>query len=113
MRLINADRFKQEIAAVTARGNLVASKCNAMCKLIDNQPTAFDVNKVIEQLEQQKEQYLQRCKEIESQFGENYESQRCFSKACSYDHSIQIVKIVFTDHEVGQGEGKIWNLERN
>jgi len=48
MRLINADKFKQEIAAATIRNNLAVSKCNAICELIDRQPTAYDVDRVVE-----------------------------------------------------------------
>lgn len=51
MRLINADKFKQQIVAVTIRNNLVVEKSNAICDLIDKQPTAYDVDKVIDQLD--------------------------------------------------------------
>lgn len=54
MRLIDADKFKQQIAAVIIRDNLVAEKGNAICKLIDKQPTAYDVDKVVEQIVFQK-----------------------------------------------------------
>lgn len=46
MRLIDADKFKQQIAAITIRDNLVVGKCNAVCDLIDRQPTAYDVDSV-------------------------------------------------------------------
>lgn len=42
MRLIDADKFKQQIAAITVADNLPAEKCNAMCRLIDKQPTIGD-----------------------------------------------------------------------
>ncbi len=55
-------------------------------------PTAYNVDKVVEQLEQQKNQYFRRAEEIKNKFGENYESQKNYGKACSYDHAIEIVK---------------------
>lgn len=51
MRLIDADKFKQQIAAITIADNLSTEKCNAVCRLIDIQPTAYDVDKVIKRLE--------------------------------------------------------------
>ena len=50
MRLIDADKFKQQVAAVVLTGNLSVKKGNAMCELIDKQLTAYDVDKVVEQL---------------------------------------------------------------
>lgn len=52
MRLIDADKFKQQIAAITVADNLPAEKCNAMCRLIDKQPTVYDRDKVIERIKQ-------------------------------------------------------------
>ncbi len=54
MRLIDADKFKQQIAAITIRDNLVVGKCNAICDLIDRQPTFCDLDKIMERLEGQK-----------------------------------------------------------
>lgn len=51
MRLIDADKFKQQIAAITIRDNLISEKSNAICELIDRQPTAYDLDKVIENLD--------------------------------------------------------------
>jgi len=36
---------------VVLTGNLSIKKGNAMCELIDKQPTAYDVDKVVEQLD--------------------------------------------------------------
>lgn len=41
-RTINADKFKEQVAAMTTRENLPLHKANAMLKLIDMQPTAID-----------------------------------------------------------------------
>lgn len=47
MRLIDADAFKQQVAAATIADDLNPEKCNMMCALIDGQPTAVDLNDVI------------------------------------------------------------------
>lgn len=52
MRLIDADAFKTQIAGITIANNYPTSKANAICKVIDAQPTAYDQDKVVEQLEE-------------------------------------------------------------
>ena len=52
MRLIDADAFKTQIAGITIANNYPTSKANAICKVIDAQPTAYDPDKVVEQLEE-------------------------------------------------------------
>lgn len=52
MRLINADVFKRQIAGMAIVNGYSAQKANKMCKLIDEQPTAYDVDKVVEQLKE-------------------------------------------------------------
>lgn len=59
---------------------------------VNDEPTAYDVDKVVEQLEQQKNQYFRRAEEIKNGFGENSESEKNYGKACSYDNAIKIVK---------------------
>lgn len=54
MRLIDADVFKSQIAGMAISNNYPANKANAWCKLIDAQPTAYDPDKVVEQLEEEK-----------------------------------------------------------
>lgn len=51
MRLIDADAFKSQIAGMAISNNYPANKANALCELIDAQPTAYDLDKVVEQLE--------------------------------------------------------------
>ena len=51
MRLIDADAFKSQIAGMAISNNYPANKANAWCELIDAQPTAYDPDKVVEQLE--------------------------------------------------------------
>ena len=100
MRLIDADALLEAIRESRQKNPHNDSKIRAnhtiehdhVAHLVLEQPTAYDVDKVVERLEQQKNQYLRRSDEIKSKFGENYESQKNYGKACSYDHAIEIVK---------------------
>lgn len=51
MRLIDADAFKKQVAAMTIKENYPVEKANAMMKLIDMQPTALDMDDILAQLE--------------------------------------------------------------
>lgn len=51
MRLIDADVFKSQIAGMAISNNYPANKANALCELIDAQPTVYDVDAVVEQLD--------------------------------------------------------------
>ena len=50
MRLIDADKMKQQVAAVCASNSYDTSRACALMRLIDMQETAYDVDKVVEQL---------------------------------------------------------------
>ena len=54
MRIIDADKFKKQIVGMAIVNGYSAQKVNKMCELIDEQPTAYDVDKVVEQLEEEK-----------------------------------------------------------
>lgn len=54
-RLIDADEFQKQIVGMAILNNYPPDKANALCKLVDSQPTAFDVEKVIEQLNKELE----------------------------------------------------------
>lgn len=54
MRLIDADEFKRQIAGMVIVTGYSARKANKMCELIDKQSTAYDVDKVVKQLEDEK-----------------------------------------------------------
>lgn len=58
MRLIDADEFKKQIAGMSIVNNYPADKANKMCELIDCQPIAYDVDKVVEQMEEMREEML-------------------------------------------------------
>ena len=54
MRLIDADEFQKQKAGMAILNNYPPNKANALCELVDNQPTAFDVENVVSNLEQLK-----------------------------------------------------------
>ena len=54
MRLIDADEFQKQIAGMAILNNYPPNKAKALCELVDNQPTAFDVENVVSNLEQLK-----------------------------------------------------------
>lgn len=60
-RLIDADAFKRRVAGMAFSNNYPANKANAWCELIDEQPTAFDVDKVVKQLEEDKRHTFDGC----------------------------------------------------
>ena len=51
MRLIDADEFKKQIVGMAIINNYKPDKANTLCELIDAQPTAYDIDKVVEELE--------------------------------------------------------------
>lgn len=80
MKLIDADALKKDLKSVTlSNGTLVNT--NAVLYLLEEYQTAYDVDKVVEQLEN------------ERKFWENaYDSNLGKEKARSYEHAIEIVK---------------------
>ena len=65
--------------------NFPADKANALCNLIDKQPTAYDVDKVVEKLEEVKN------KDTEIALDEA-QKERCFWYAQGMNRAIEIVK---------------------
>lgn len=59
MRLIDADELKKQIVGMTIINNYSSNKTNALCDLIDAQPTAYDVDKIVERLEEFSEEMEQ------------------------------------------------------
>lgn len=56
MKLIDADALKKDLKSVTlSNGTLVNT--NAVLYLLEEYPTAYDVDKVVEQLEELKRRY--------------------------------------------------------
>lgn len=59
MRLIDADKFKEEMGTETKLRRMI-------CSAIDEQPTAYDIDKVVEELEEKSD-------DIPIQYEDNYE----------------------------------------
>ena len=79
MRLIDADEFKRQIAGMAIVAVYSAQKANKRCELIDEQPTVYDVDKVVNQMEKVK------TINVDVGFGTIY-------KAIRKDVAIEIVK---------------------
>lgn len=58
MRLIDAELFKKQVAAMAIKNGYAAEKANTLCKLIDNQPTAYDIDRVLKELIEIKNTFL-------------------------------------------------------
>ena len=58
MRLIDADAFKQEVAALTVKFNLDPGRCNAICKMIDTRPTVLDFPNRIMTIKEYNKEFL-------------------------------------------------------
>lgn len=43
--------LKKQIAGMAIANNYAANKANKMCELIEQQPTAYDVDKVVEEMQ--------------------------------------------------------------
>lgn len=89
MRLIDADLFENEIKAV-AQGqatslmpDMVELSVETIVETLDEVPTAYDVDKVVEQLKNEKK-FWNDANAHNKEIGEQ--------KARSYEHAIEIVK---------------------
>lgn len=96
MRLIDADTLKSLIAGMAISNNYPANKANALCELIDAQPTAYDPDKVVEQLGKLKKAEQDRpddCDEDGCGDGEQiYDDGRSQGRYEAFGKAIQIVK---------------------
>ncbi len=81
MRLIDADEFKKQIAGMAVANNYPADKANKICKLVDCQKTAYDVDAVVKGLE---ERLCSKQKE--------YTDWDCAMRNKHYEDAIGIVK---------------------
>jgi hypothetical protein len=57
MRLIDADKLKKDILLQNILGEPIQKIIDRYIHIVDNQPTAFDVDKVMEQLKDLKAMY--------------------------------------------------------
>ena len=83
MRLIDADALKKDLKSVTlSNGTLVNT--NAVLYLLEEYPTAYDVDKVVEQLEDRKSLMLETLKISEADIDRG--------RIYGMDKAIEIVK---------------------
>ena len=96
MGLIDADAFKRQVVGMAISNNYPANKANAWCELIDAQPTAYDPDEVVEQLEKLKKAEQDRsddCDEDGCGDGEQiYDDGRSQGRYEAFGKAIQIVK---------------------
>lgn len=83
-RLIDANAFKERIGTETKMRRM-------MCMAIDEQPTAYDVEKVVEQLEQEQEKL---DTDIWARECDNWYGQHCNGMSDGIDKAIEIVQEV-------------------
>lgn len=101
MRLIDADKLKADLEkAISNNEDMDCLDFLRVASVIDAQPTAYDPDKVVEQLEN------------ERKFWENaYDSNLGKEKARSYEHAIEIVKSECATEQ--SCEWKLEDLESN
>lgn len=101
MRLIDADTLDEEIMHffMTITGNpkptTVVDECkSSFRRLIDEQPTAYDVDKVVEQLEEERDycyKEMEKEKEKTDYFSEHIFEEH-HNQGMAYNKAVEIVK---------------------
>lgn len=94
MRLIDADELKKQIAGMTIKNHYSVKRANALCKLLDEQPTAFDVDKVVTQIKDIKDKEYAACTDQKCGYCKYLSTCSCGDKAdkLALDRAIEIVK---------------------
>lgn len=94
-RLIDADAFERQIAGTTIANSYSVNKANALCELIDAQPTAFNLDKVVKQLEE-RTAFLDGCTKYDNETAEqqkkSYDTMMMYEVKDLVDDLIEIVK---------------------
>lgn len=87
MGLIDADKIINRLDAVTKDGgeNVKVFSINDIKQLLNNEPTAYDVDKVLEQLEQKMKRARDKEQENTSEYFEG--------EADGFEFAIEIVKV--------------------
>ena len=94
MRLIDADALKKDLKSVTlSNGTLVNT--NAVLYLLEEYPTAYDVDKVVEQLEE-RTAFLKDCTKYGNKTAEqqskSYDTMMMYEVKDLVDDLLEIVK---------------------
>ena len=90
MRLIDADYFKTQITAEATEINM-ASAGMEFCKIIDAQPTACDMYKILEELKFLKRYNMELVSEYDEQ-GKQHFMELAEAKVDAYKKAIEIIK---------------------
>lgn len=94
-RLIDADAFERQIAGMTIANSYSVNKANALCELIDTQPTAFNLDKVVKQLEK-RTAFLNGCTKYDNETAEqqkkSYDTMMMYEVKDLVDDLLEIVK---------------------
>lgn len=101
MRLIDADELKKELYPEWLMDILLTQRYSedilyALAQKIDEQPTAYDVDKVVEQLREQQEKLET---DIFARESDNWYGQCCNGIHEGIDKAIEIVKAGGVNHE--------------
>lgn len=86
MRLIDADYFKEQIAAATFKFDIEPNKGLALIELVDTMPTAFDIENVVDEIYK----YIQMNKEKAAKGQISYEE--LMDRVPCYECAIDIIK---------------------
>lgn len=102
-RLIDADRLLKELEQVW---NIpddwdgdIDETCETAFDIIENQPTAYDLDEVINELEEKSKYYIQKSKQAKER-GLIFYRQEFIDKSCLYDDAIEIVKRGGIDEQI-------------
>lgn len=87
MRLIDADEFIKKFSYAKANTEEENIMCATVRKMVKEQPTAFDVEKVLNELKHEESEALRRYSESK---GTSY----AFSDKCSCDNWTKAIEIV-------------------
>lgn len=118
MKLIDADKLIEEltIKAVSKDAHII-SIANAVVNFVNNQPTAYDIDKVVEELEERTD-FLKDCTKYGNknakQQAESYSTMMMYEVADLVDDLIEIVKQGGVDDDVCEwhcDEYGRWNTE--